>query len=78
MITAEKPGFAITRSQYFFKHIPTTVDMSEDEKEIEDSDEERQNIGDNEENVNHNADEQPILETISKKRTEDQTIIRVL
>ncbi|CAB4012329.1 PREDICTED: uncharacterized protein K02A2.6-like [Paramuricea clavata] len=64
MITAERPGFAITRNQSFFKPIKTTGLSSEDEEEMEDSDEheEQRDIGDNENNNNHNRDEQQNLE----------------
>jgi hypothetical protein len=64
MITAERPGFAITRNQSFFKPIKTTGLPSEDEEEMEDSDEheEQRDIGDNEDNNNHNREEQQNLE----------------
>ncbi|CAB4015226.1 Hypothetical predicted protein [Paramuricea clavata] len=64
MITAERPGFTITRNQSFFKPIKTTGLSSEDEEEMEDSDEheEQRDIGDNENNNNHNRDEQQNLE----------------
>ena len=60
MITAERPGFKITRNQSFFKPIQTTAMLSGDEEEMEDSDqdEEQQDIEDNEDNHNHNRDQQ--------------------
>ena len=62
MITAERPGFMITRNQSFFKSIPTTTMLSDDEEEVEDSDTERQDIGINQDNNNLNRDEQPVIE----------------
>ena len=62
MITAERPGFKITRNQSFFKSIQATVNLSEDEGDMEDSDhdEEQQGVGDNDDNINHNRDQEPM------------------
>ena len=62
MITAERPGFMITRNQSLFKSIPTTTMLSDDEEEVEDSDAERQDIGINQDNNNFNRDEQTVIE----------------
>ena len=62
MITAERSGFMMTRNQSFFKSIPTTTMLSDDEEEVEDSDAERQEIGINQDNNNLNRDEQPVIE----------------
>ena len=62
MITAERPGFTITRNQSFFKPIKTNKVQSDDEEMGCMDQHEEQDHNDVNEDNHHNRDQEPIVE----------------